>query len=60
MFKRILMEGWAYFVPIVSFCIFFTIFLVVTVRAMRLKKSERERLAAMPLESNDPSSESQH
>ena len=60
MFKRILVEGWAHFVPIISFCIFFTVFLVVSIRALRLKKSERERLAALPLESNDPSNESQH
>lgn len=60
MFKRILVEGWAHFVPIISFCIFFTVFVVITIRALRLKKSERERLAALPLESNDPSTESQH
>jgi len=58
MFKRILVEGWAHFVPIISFCIFFTVFLVVSVRALRLRKSERERLAALPLENDGPSTQS--
>ena len=50
MFKRILVEGWAHFVPIISFCIFFTVFVVIVIRALRLKKSERERLASLPLD----------
>jgi hypothetical protein len=50
MFKRVFVEDWAHIIPVISFCIFFTVFMVVTIRAMRLGKAERERLAAMPLE----------
>lgn len=59
MFRRILIEGWAHFVPIISFCIFFIVFIAVTIRALRIKKSDRERLAALPLENNDASTESE-
>lgn len=57
MFKRILVEDWAQIIPIVSFCIFATTFLVVTIRAMRLRKPERERLASLPLETSERSME---
>jgi hypothetical protein len=52
MFKRVITEDWAHIVPFVSFFIFFTVFVFVTWRALRLGKSERTRLAAMPLEEN--------
>lgn len=51
MFKRIFVEEWALCVPIISFCIFFVVFLAVTIRALRIGKAERERLASLPLES---------
>jgi hypothetical protein len=50
MFKRIFVEDWALCVPIISFCIFFVVFVAVTIRALRIGKSERERLASLPLE----------
>jgi hypothetical protein len=49
MFKRIMMEDWTLYVPIISFCIFFVVFLTVTIRTLRIKKSERDRLASLPL-----------
>jgi hypothetical protein len=52
MFKRVFVEEWAYIIPFISFFIFFTVFIFVTIRAMRLGKSERTRLAMMPLEDN--------
>lgn len=50
MFKRVIVEDWALWSPFIAFFIFFVIFALVTVRALRLGKSERERLAAMPLD----------
>jgi len=50
MFKRIFVEDWAHIIPIISFIIFATVFLVVTLRAIKLRKSERERLASLPLD----------
>ena len=55
MFKRILVEDWALVIPVISFFIFASVFALVTIRALRLRKPERERLAAMPLESSTPS-----
>jgi hypothetical protein len=60
MFKRIFVEDWALCVPIISFCIFFTVFVAVTIRAMRIGKSERERLASLPLESGNDNSETEN
>jgi len=52
MFKRVIVEDWAYVVPIIAFFIFFTVFVAVTIRAMWMKEPERNRLASMPLEEN--------
>lgn len=52
MFKRVIVENWALCIPIISFFIFLTVFVLVTIRAMCLGKSERTRLAALPLEDN--------
>lgn len=53
MFKRIFVEDWAQIIPMVSFFIFASVFILVTIRAMRLRKTDRERLAAMPLDNPD-------
>ena len=52
-FKRVVFEDWVHWVPTFSFGVFFMIFMVVAMRAMLLKKEDRERMAAMPLQ--DPS-----
>lgn len=54
MFQRILVEEWATWVPIISFILIAGVFIAVTVRALRINKSERERLAALPLEDSEP------
>lgn len=53
MFKRVLVEDWVQYVPVVSFGLFFTIFLVVAVRALRMRKAEREHMASLPLDKDD-------
>jgi len=52
MFQRMIVEDWALCIPIVSFCIFAGVFVLVTLRALRLGAAERKRLAALPLEEN--------
>lgn len=54
MFQRILVEDWATWVPIISFILIAGAFIAVTIRALRINKSERERLAALPLEDSPP------
>lgn len=53
MFKRILYEDWASIVPIIAFAVTFLVFLVATIRALRIRPEERSRLAALPVE-DDP------
>jgi|688.fasta_scaffold1382850_2 hypothetical protein len=52
MFQRILVEEWATYVPIISFVLIAGVFTVVTIRALRIEKGERKRLASLPLEEN--------
>jgi len=55
MFKRILHDDWTSVVPIIAFVLTFTFFVVIIVRSMRMKKSERERLSSLPLDDDQPS-----
>lgn len=50
MFQRMIVEDWALCIPLVSFCIFAAVFVLVTVRALRLGAAERKHLASLPLE----------
>lgn len=52
MFKRMIVEDWAYYIPFVTFFIFAVVFIAVTIRALRIGKAERSRLASLPLENN--------
>jgi hypothetical protein len=58
MFQRILVEDWATYVPIVSFVLIAGVFIAVTIRALRIDKGERNRLASMPLEETSDKSKS--
>ena len=59
MFRRVILEDWATIVPIVSFMIFFGVFIVATIRALRLAEKNRDHLASLPLDPADPSPSSQ-
>ena len=50
MFKRVFVEEWAQNIPIIAFFIFAIVFVLVSIRAMRLDKREREHLANLPLD----------
>jgi hypothetical protein len=50
MFQRILVEDWATYVPFISFFLIAGAFTAVTIRALRIDKKERNRLASLPLE----------
>lgn len=52
MFQRMIVEEWALSLPVISFFIFAAVFVLVTLRALRLGKTERTRLASLPLEDN--------
>ena len=50
MFKRIIYEDWTSLVPIVSFWFTFGVFLLITLRAISMKKSKLEHLENLPLD----------
>lgn len=50
MFKRIIYDEWTNIVPMIAFAVTFTIFVVTTIRALRIRPDERERLAKLPLQ----------
>ena len=50
MFKRDFVEDWALCIPFIAFFIFATVFVLVSLRALRLGKAERTYLASLPLE----------
>lgn len=53
LFKRVVHEDWTTLVPMIAFFLMFGVFAVTTIRALRLDKSERERLATLPLKDSD-------
>ncbi|MGD7653256.1 MAG: hypothetical protein ACQCXQ_08590 [Verrucomicrobiales bacterium] len=57
MLRRVLTEDWMQVIPIIAFAIFATVFIIVTVRAIRLGKKDREHMASLPLDDkkSDPS-----
>lgn len=55
-FHRVSHEEWTTIVPMIAFGVMFTVFVVTTVRALRIKPEERKRLATMPLKDSNNSS----
>jgi len=53
MFQRVIHQDWAAIIPIISFIITAGFFVAISIRAIRLKKSEREHLAHIPLEDGE-------
>lgn len=58
MFKRVIVEDWAHCIPYIAFFIFFAVFMAVSIRALRMRKPERTRLASLPLEDSSENSQS--
>jgi len=50
MFDRIIHEDWTTIIPMISFWIIFLVFLGAAIRSLVMKKSEVERMAALPLD----------
>jgi len=53
MFKRMILEDWAIWAPIISFVLIAGVFIVMTIRALRINKTEREHLEKLPLDESD-------
>ena len=59
MFKRVFLEDWATWTPIISFVLIAGVFAIVTIRALRIKPEDREHLESLPLDDNDHEKDSE-
>ena len=50
MFKRIVIEDWTIIMAVVAFAFTASVFIYTSVRALRLTKERREKLANLPLD----------
>ncbi len=58
MFKRVILESWHDYVPYVCFALIAGAFLAVLIRAILMKPSDIDELAAMPLRDEEDLRES--
>lgn len=54
MFKRIIYDEWTTLIPLISFWFTFGVFMIITVRALFLRKETISRLEQLPLEDEAP------
>ena len=50
MFKRVLYEHWHQIIPVISLLFLLTLFIIMVVRALSMKKDKLEELSHLPLE----------
>ena len=60
MFKRIIHEQWTMVVPIISFVLTAAVFLIFTIRALIMRKSESKHLSSLPLTEPGASASQNH
>ena len=53
MFKRIIYDDWTSIIPLISFWLTFGVFLVITARALFLKKTTIHHMENLPLEEDE-------
>ena len=53
MFHRVSHEQWTSIIPVLSFVLISGVFVVATLRALRMKRGEREHLASLPIEESN-------
>ncbi|MES2476023.1 MAG: hypothetical protein V4640_09595 [Verrucomicrobiota bacterium] len=53
MFKRMLLDDWATWTPIISFVLIAGVFVIMTLRALRIKPEDRKHLASLPLDGGE-------
>ncbi len=53
MFKRIILEEWHFTVPYICFALVGAVFLIITIKALRLKKNDVEHLSHLPLQDDE-------
>ncbi|MBC2602022.1 hypothetical protein [Puniceicoccus vermicola] len=58
MFHRIQYAEWQQILPILAFCISFLLFLLIVVRAIRMRKDKASEMANLPLSAEKEKSDS--
>jgi len=58
MFKRIQYAEWSDILPILAFCISFLLFLLILIRALRMRKDKAQKMANLPLSEETDKTES--
>ncbi|MGE9291892.1 MAG: hypothetical protein ACQKBT_12910 [Puniceicoccales bacterium] len=58
MFKRIQYAEWQEILPILAFCISFLLFLLIVIRAIRMRKDKASKMANLPLSEEKNKSDS--
>lgn len=53
MFRRVFLENWQITLIVVAFLLTFSAYVMLTLRTILMKKSDRERMANLPLEEED-------
>ena len=51
--SRVHYENWHYVLTVLAFAVFFTIFVTVVVRTLRIKKDKLDHLSNLPLENDE-------
>lgn len=54
MFKRVILENWHESIPYICFALIAGAFCVIVFRALMMSPSEVKRIAALPLDLNEP------
>ncbi|MDA8909133.1 MAG: cbb3-type cytochrome c oxidase subunit 3 [Verrucomicrobiales bacterium] len=58
MYRRVTLEGWQEIVPYICFALIAGAFLVILIRALRMKKKDIDHLSNMPLRDDNELQES--
>lgn len=59
MFHRLTFESWTSIVPIIAFALTFATFIMITIRAIFMKKKDVDKLANLPLSNGKPAESKQ-
>lgn len=60
MFKRIIYEDWASYIPIISFWFTFSVFLIISLRAIFMRKEKIRHMGNLPLEDEHSTKQKGH
>jgi hypothetical protein len=57
MLKRIILEDWQNLLPAIALGFAFAVFMILTLRAIFMKREKADRMARLPLEKDQPNNQ---